>query len=556
MTHGVADRLPRRTRARWVPIAVVATIAVAVLIPTLLLRGGADPLEPARLPGRIEPAARIPVAATVPKEAANAVHTLVLYDRTGRWGWLGELYAVMAGNLASHFGRWTSKPVTAYRPGDIARHTATIYLGSTYGEPLPAPFLSDVAVARRPVIWAGANIHELARRNPDLATRQGWKPGLLDRSPVREIRYKGTALTRWSRRTVGLMTYAKLDRSRVAVVAKAVRSDGSTLPWAIRSGRLTYVGEIPFAYSSETDRVLVFADLLFDALAPRTRPRHRALVRLEDINPLSEPEELRAAADYLHSKGIPFGFGVSPRYRDPTGGENGGEPKDVLLRDTPEVADTIRYLEQRGGVLVGHGYTHQWDGGNNPYDGATGDDVEFFRVVERRDKTLDYRGPVPGDSVAWAERRIAFASREFEAAGIAPPKIFEFPHYAASLNAYRAAARRFSTRWERAFYFPGLLSAHAPTRARPASQFFPYVVRDVYGTKVLPESLGSVNPEAWHGYPARRPADIVEAARAQLVVRDNVAGFFFHPFLDLSLLRRTIDGLRALGYEFVSPNSL
>ena len=36
--------------------------------------------------------------------------TLVLYDTTGNWGWLGELYGIMAANLASHFGAWTALP--------------------------------------------------------------------------------------------------------------------------------------------------------------------------------------------------------------------------------------------------------------------------------------------------------------------------------------------------------------------------------------------------------------------------------------------------------------
>src|SRR4051794_30204476 len=115
------------------------------------------------------------------------------------------------------------------------------------------------------------------------------------------------------------MQYAALDRSRVHVLAEAVRANGSTFPWAVRSRNLTYIGEMPFQYTSETDRVLVFADLLFDALAPQTRERHRALVRLEDVNPRTDPAQRRAAADFLHSKGIPFGVGVSLYYRDPQG---------------------------------------------------------------------------------------------------------------------------------------------------------------------------------------------------------------------------------------------
>ena len=89
-----------------------------------------------------------------------------------------------------------------------------------------------------------------------------------------------------------------------------------------------------------------------------------------------------------------------------------------------------------------------------------------------------------------------------------------------------------------------------------ASQFFPYVVRDVYGSKVLPENLGSVNPARWHTYQSRLPEDIIRAARANLVVRDGFASFFFHPFLDLHYLKTTVRGIRALGYTFVDPASL
>ena len=53
-------------------------------------------------------------------------------------------------------------------------------------------------------------------------------------------------------------------------------------------------------------------------------------------------------------------------------------------------------------------------------------------------------------------------------------------------------------------YF-GLLG-DSPIRYRGLEgQFFPYVVRDVYGSKVLPENLGSVAPRQWHSYKSRLP---------------------------------------------------
>jgi len=51
------------------------------------------------------------------------------------------------------------------------------------------------------------------------------------------------------------------------VLAECVRADNTTFPWAVRSGNVTYIGEIPFAYMTEGDRYLIFCDLLFDALA-------------------------------------------------------------------------------------------------------------------------------------------------------------------------------------------------------------------------------------------------------------------------------------------------
>ena len=98
-------------------------------------------LAPLRLQQELPPPPHIGRAATTPAEASPSVRTLVLYDRTGRWGWLGELYATMTANLASHFGSWEAKPAVEYERGEIERYTAAIYVGSTYGEPLPAPFL-------------------------------------------------------------------------------------------------------------------------------------------------------------------------------------------------------------------------------------------------------------------------------------------------------------------------------------------------------------------------------------------------------------------------------
>jgi hypothetical protein len=99
-------------------------------------------------------------------DAASGVTALVLYDTTGPWGALGELYAIGTANLASHFGGWTAKAATAYACGELATYDAAIYIGSTFDEALPGCLLDDVLASTRPVIWAYDNVWQLAARSP------------------------------------------------------------------------------------------------------------------------------------------------------------------------------------------------------------------------------------------------------------------------------------------------------------------------------------------------------------------------------------------------------
>ena len=484
---------------------------------------------------------------------------LVLYDTTGAYGALGELYGIGAANLASHFGSWTTKPVVSYTCGEIAQYQAVLYMGSTYDEPLPTCLQDDLLATTKPVVWSFYNMWQLVNRvggGAAFQARFGFEPTVLDFTAIAQVRYKGQSLNRYVANAAGVMNVLVTDTTRATVLAEAVRADGTTFPWATRSGNITFIGEIPFSYMSEEDRMLVFADLLFDALAPATVERHRALVRLEDISGDTDVAQLRAIADYLRSQNIPFGFGVVPEYRDPGGVYNGGRSERIRLQDNRNLTTLLKDMASRGGTLVMHGQTHQWDGAINPYNRVSADDYEFYRVTENADHTLTYQGPMPGDSLTWARGRINTADNLFRNAGLALPTIFEFPHYSASAVDYQAVAGRFGARWERSLYFNGLLSGTPVSYSRIFGQFFPYVVRDVYGTKVLPENLGNIEPTMFYQYPTRFPGDIINAAQKNLVVRDGFASFYFHPFFELSMLRDTINGIRALGYTFVSPASL
>jgi uncharacterized protein YdaL len=484
--------------------------------------------------------------------------TLVLYDNSGAYGWLGELYATYAGNLASHFGNWKAEPVASYQAGQISQYTATVYIGSTYDEPLSTAFLDDVYNSTHPVVWIYDNIWQLTNRYPGFQAKYGWMWSQFDLSSVSSVSYKGVTLSRDAvNNGAGIMGYGAVDSTKATTLASAVRSDGSTFPWALRSGTLTYIGEIPFAYTGETDRVIAFDDLLYDALNPFAQVRHRALVRLEDIGPSYDPAQLKAVADYLYSQGIPYGFGVSPVYTDPLGSYTGGTPELSKLSDrNSEVASTVKYMQAHGGTLIMHGYTHQYSNVINPYTAVSGDDFEFYRVTENIDHSLNFLGPVAEDSLRWATDRINSSFSEFKRAGISAPTIFEFPHYAGSAVDYQAVAQQFSTRWEGSMYYGGFLSGGSIDYSHVIGQRFPYVVRDVYGTAVLPEDAGSYAPEAFYGFKPHTVADILAAADAESAVRDGFASFYYHPFEGVAALQQIVTGLKARGWSFVSPTTV
>jgi len=470
----------------------------------------------------------------------------------------------MSANLASHFGSWTAKPVGSYTSGTLKQYSATIYIGSTYDEPLPTAFLDDVFATTTPVIWAYDNIWQLTSRYPNFFSTYGWIWSGFDYSSVAEVDYPlppstrpTQRLKRYAANAAGIMNYFPVA-STVTVLANCVRSNASTFPWALRStgpngGSLTYIGENPLAYLTEGDRYLAFCDLLFDALAPGTATQHRALVRLEDIDPTYDTAALRSVAQWLKGQNVPFGFQIIPLYLDPLNANGIGT--NITLQSRSAVINAIKFMQSMGGVMLCHGYTHQYASTPNPYSGATGDDCEFYRITMNSDHSLNFVGPVAEDSSAWAQGRFSAAQALYKNAGFPMPQFMTFPSYAASAVDYIAANGFFTAASERRLYPTGLLSGQPYNYGQVAGQYMPYTVRDVYGMKVLADTLGGIEPLPYFTYPARPPADIIADAQRNLAVRDGWASFFYHTYDSISYLQQTVTGLKSLGYTFVSPTT-
>ncbi|WP_433213420.1 DUF2334 domain-containing protein [Dactylosporangium sp. CS-047395] len=485
--------------------------------------------------------------------------TLVLYDTTGPYGFLGEQYAIATANLSSHFGDWTAQPVVDYTAGELDAYQAVIYMGSTYDEPIPTAFLDDVTATTKPVIWVYDNIWQLTARDPNFVANRGFNWTQFDVSAVSKVNYEGKTFTRDPQNMAGIMGTTISDASKATAIGDAVRdTDSSAFSWGVRAGNFTYLGEIPYSYMTTNDRYVAFANLLEEALAPGTTERHRALVRIEDVGPDADPAELNAITAYLSSKNVPFSVAVYPRYVDSKGAySDNGRPEDYTLADRPLVVAALKNMQAHGGTLLMHGYTHQYASKDNPYNGVSADDFEFYTAhVDAVTNNVIYDGPVAEDSQAWAQGRIDASFQAFTAAGLAKPTIFEFPHYAGSDASNRAVAATFNTRYDRGLYSSGAMRGGALDNTRIIGQFFPYTVRDIYGVVTYPENLGNIELEPYNNHPAMLPADLVAAAQLNMSVKDGVASFFFHPYVPVSYLQQTVEGIQAAGYTFVPAGSM
>lgn len=506
----------------------------------------------------------------------DGTETLVLYDTNASHAEATEMYAIVAGNLATHFGMVDVQPLDDYRAGDLAGYDAAIYVGTDHTTEVPEAFVNDVHTSEVDVLWVGENADALTTGDSgaDFVDQYGWDPNestTVTSTNLDEITYDGAVLDRFdgAETTKTVEVPEIVDPEQVDVVASARSSAEKTesYPWVLRSGNITHLLELPYHYIDHNELYLVYSDLYFDLLAPETEATQRAAVRLEDVNAESSPEQLRAVADYLYSEDVPFQVAVIPVMLDRTA--DGDDWYGMSLLDAPDVVEALQYMQDRGGTLVQHGTTHQYGAADNPYSGRSSDDYEFYAYGCSATETPPYdweecvddswvrkMHPVPNDDVSDHRERLEHGQQIMVEAGLGEPTIFETPHYTASVNAYRAMADTYDARYEQVEYYAGMLSGGEFDPKHSYGQIFPYTVHDIYGTTVYPENLQNPTEDEQNNHPARPPQTLIDRAEANLVVTESTASFYFHPFLDLEYLEDIVDGVKELGYEFVPVTEL
>lgn len=424
-------------------------------------------------------------------------------------------------NLLGHFNATaTVKGVNEYKQSEISLFDQVFYLGFHLRNAPPQRFYEDILRTKKTVVWINTGLKEVCEKFPGLATQFGFSVTDID------------TLSKFNLVKAGTRTYTKgspyvnmvaiKDHKKVAVLATTQNANRQKeSPYLVRSGNFYYVADNPFELAElGTDRYIYFADILHDILGENHPASHKALIRIEDVNPMSNPEKLEEIADILSKRHIPFLVGVFPFYINPS------QSLKVSLSDKQEVVDALHYMVSKGATIVMHGTTHQ-------YKGISGNDFEFWDESTNK--------PIKGETVSGIDRKIEDGIQELMKNGIYP-LLWETPHYTASIQFYETIGKYFSTAME----------TRLTVEDFDCGQYFPYILyKDIYGQKIYPEDLGYVPLDASMEVEENYIKTLLNGAKTTMGVRDGFASCFFHPFINLDLLKELVDGMEALGYTYM-----
>lgn len=503
--------------------------------------------------------------------AAPAQTALVLYthDANMAYGDVGRLYAIFLRNLIGHFPVDVEiKDADACTPAEAKAANTLFFIGFIPDRKIAPGLLRAIAARSGETVWFRYGIDQFLKAAQSRDTRLGVSFGGMrgfdgaTRYFFDTVRYKGVQFVKYrgddAEPVIGVLRID--DGKRAQAVATILDGHtGEQVPYVTHSGRFWYVADLPFSYVSARDRYLVLADLLADMLEQPAAPdEHRALVRLEDVHPLTRPQSIDRLSEYFAARKIPFSIALIPHYLDPFGRSWKSGPQDVTL-DDPRAAGLVAALKRavaRGGSIVQHGTTHQFATLKNPNSAVSGDDFEFWDRTNMR--------PIPQlENEKAVSDRVASGRALIVRAGL-NPFAFEVPHYEASPLAYRVIARLYPVSYQEVTYYSddrGRLGAPDALAESWNTQFFPYAIRrDYYGQMVLPENLGDLQYSA----PVETVEDILLNADYAKVVRGGFASFFFHPFFlegpdaerAMGDLDRIVTGIQKRGFHFVAADKL
>lgn len=438
--------------------------------------------------------------------ATPQAKTYVVYDSQARFG--GNYPLVNA--LMEHLGHFNLAcvplAVTEWQPGRLKDADIVVFVGLN-DTVLPPALLQEMAQAPR-IVWFEKNIEQLAAvlgwTDFKLeGVRSGWSFVQL----TRDIFFND-----W-------VNVVITEPGAAAKVLARVKNIAGAKPLAWQRGPVFYCGYL----DADQSYMIPLSALLHQFLPHPQNPvtGRKALLRIEDVSPIVNPEAVAAVVATVRKYNIPFSIGVIPV----------GVTEDdtqIFLHERPKLVKVLQEAQAAGASIIMHGYTHQ-----NKYSPKTGEGYEFWNA--RDDK------PMENDEAFTAERLEAGLA-ELVRCGLIPVA-FEPPHYAMSYTGYQVLSRYFNI-------FSGQIQIS--DKSDQISLALPYVARSTYlnGMLVIPENMGYYDGKTF------LVEHMLRSSEQILDMEDGFAGFFYHGYLPPDKLPSIIEGVQKQGYTFLDLRQL
>ncbi len=392
--------------------------------------------------------------------------------------------------------------INDYKKGSLKQYDS-IFVINIENEINDRDLLEDLSNYEHGIYWIGNGIEDFLSYSDKYDLIYEKKI-----NSINELNYKGNKLTISSSDYFNVVNTIRQNSKILATMKDSYKE----YPYVINNKNLYFISNY------KIDQSFIFEDTLNDFYNIKNFEKGKVFVRIEDVHLFRDKDNLKEIADYLYSEGIPFMVALIPAYVDSKTG------KINTIKDDPEFIKTIKYMQDRGGSVVLHGYMHSLDKRE-----ISGEGYEFWDMEKDE--------PISENIEEYVKDRVLSGLRLCVEKGIYPIA-FEAPHYAMDQNGYTELKKYFST----------YVGQYQNNNENFATSSFPYIIEGSKNFNILiPENLGYIERDN------KFSIDIIKNNFYKLsMVRGYTGGFFFHPYMNLDYLKQVISYLKENDSEFLN----
>ncbi|MEN2257983.1 polysaccharide deacetylase family protein [Paraclostridium benzoelyticum] len=392
--------------------------------------------------------------------------------------------------------------INDYKKGSLKQYDS-IFVINIENEINDRDLLEDLSNYEHGIYWIGNGIEDFLSYSDKYDLIYEKKI-----NSINELNYKGNKLTISSSDYFNVVNTIRQNSKILATMKDSYKE----YPYVINNKNLYFISNY------KIDQSFIFEDTLNDFYNIKNFEKGKVFVRIEDVHLFRDKDNLKEIADYLYSEGIPFMVALIPAY------VNSKTGKINTIKDDPEFIKTIKYMQDRGGSVVLHGYMHSLDKRE-----ISGEGYEFWDMEKDE--------PISENMEEYVKDRVLSGLRLCVEKGIYPIA-FEAPHYAMDQNGYTELKKYFST----------YVGQYQNNNENFATSSFPYIIEGSKNFNILiPENLGYIERDN------KFSIDIIKNNFYKLsMVRGYTGGFFFHPYMNLDYLKQVISYLKENDSEFLN----